>query len=195
MSDEPTLPTEQELKQLPLRAMVAYAVRCARRVQGILVATRQIPDYERHVNDVETALHAAESFCVGQLRNATEAVRAAAHAASYVASVESVDAEARDAAKFAMHPVYAAFASAQAAAHAASSSADDATAAGAAYDVAHAVADAYGAARASADAIEAARPAARREFDYLSKMELGDFPELGQTIDPSENGPLGPFWP
>ena len=37
--------------------------------------------------------------------------------------------------------------------------------------------------------------AARMDFSRLRGLGLGRFPEWGEPIDPSENGPLGPLWP
>jgi hypothetical protein len=37
--------------------------------------------------------------------------------------------------------------------------------------------------------------AARADYDRLRELNLGVYPELGQPIDPMENGPLGPLWP
>ncbi len=67
MSDQPSLPTEDDLKKLPLLAMVAYAVRCARRVQPMLDT---IPSFATHGAAVEQAISLAERFCVGKDLNA-----------------------------------------------------------------------------------------------------------------------------
>jgi hypothetical protein len=37
--------------------------------------------------------------------------------------------------------------------------------------------------------------AAWADYENLLNLDLGAFPELGQAIDPSESGQLGPLWP
>jgi hypothetical protein len=54
---------------------------------------------------------------------------------------------------------------------------------------------AYDAAAASAAAFDAAAYDATADFKALLELNLGLFMELGRPIDPSEKGPLGPFWP
>ena len=86
MSDQPSLPTDDELEKLPLRAVVAYAVQCARRVQppyygvaGVVMhlrytagangdtLTKRASETGDSTFDaaVEFAIQAAEEFCVG----------------------------------------------------------------------------------------------------------------------------------
>ena len=55
------LPNWEELRRLPLRAIVAYAVRYARRVQPLWQPCRA--DYDSQVETVERGLEAIESFC------------------------------------------------------------------------------------------------------------------------------------
>jgi len=55
MSDQPSLPTEDDLKKLPLLAIVAYAVRCARRVQPLLLRATGLPGHERNARGVDEA--------------------------------------------------------------------------------------------------------------------------------------------
>ena len=85
MSDQPSLPTEDDLKKLPLLAIVAYAVRCARRAQPVLDT---IPSFAMHGAAVEQAISLAERFCVGaDLNAAPDAAERAADAAGRAASV------------------------------------------------------------------------------------------------------------
>ena len=55
------LPTEEDLQRLTLRAIVAYATRCARMVEGSI----RIPDAERQ-GDIKSAITSAESIARGQ---------------------------------------------------------------------------------------------------------------------------------
>ena len=85
MSDQQSVPTEDDLKKLSLLAIVAYAVRCARRVQPILDT---IPSFATHGAAVEQAISLAERFCVGKdLNAAPDAAERAADAAGCAAAV------------------------------------------------------------------------------------------------------------
>ena len=181
------LPTQQDLKKLPLGAIVAYAARCARRVQPLYGRAAGIAELPKHTADVEGAIVLAEDFCL------SHAVSTPAYAAAYHARTAADAADAKDAAR-------AAAAAARAAAYAfdipksavydhsvyasrvAAEAADGAQAAARAAD------------HASAGA-QAAEAAARADFDRLLTLNQGTYPELGQPIDPTENGPLGPLWP
>jgi hypothetical protein len=37
--------------------------------------------------------------------------------------------------------------------------------------------------------------AARADYARLLQLNLGTFPELGEPVDTSDAGPLGPLWP
>jgi hypothetical protein len=144
--------TEDELRKLPLRAIVAFAGRCARRVQPLYSVAAGASDRLTHIHSVDRAINVAEIWAGGGAAD-----DAAARAAD----------------------------DARAAANADAAAADDATAAFAA-----------GLAALAADAAaRAADDAARRDYEALLALQLGDFPELGRPIDPSEAGPLGSFWP
>src|SRR5512135_3938747 len=200
-----TMSTEDlhdQLTELPLRAIVAFAVRCARRVQPlghVLTEYRQV--------EVEDAIASAEGFARGgkavraagaaaraanAARAAARAVDAARAAAAKAAAdsdwVDADDAEAADA--WAEAPVRAADAAACAAraanaARAADIAAADASAAGADADTARAAWD---------TGRDAARDAARGDLHRLRALDLGRPGTLGKPIDPAEDGPLGPLW-
>jgi hypothetical protein len=119
---------------------------------------------------------------------AADAARDAEAAADAAWDAEAAARDARDAA----------------AARAAEAAAGAARAARAARDAAWAAGDApWDAARAAeaaawvaGDAVGgAAGAAAQSDISKLSSLKLGDFPELGDPVDPSESGPLGPLWP
>jgi hypothetical protein len=121
------LPTEDELNGLPLRAIVAYAARCARRVQPLF----NVDSLEaEHKTAVEDAIRYAEG------------VAAAIDARAALGNVRAARA-----------------------------------------------------ANASAAASPLLVEAARADFKKLRALKLGRFPNLGQSIDPSENDPLGRLWP
>ena len=187
MPDTPELPTEEDLKKLPLGAIVAYAARCARRVQPLYARAVGIAELPKHEATVEGAISLAEEFCLSHV------VGAAAYDAAYDARTAAHAADAKEAA-------HAAAGAARAAAYAfdlpkcavydrpvyASRVATEAADA--------ALAAARAAAQASADAA-AVLAAARADFDRLLARNQGAYPELGQPLDPTESGPLGPLWP
>ena len=206
MPSRPKLPTIDDLKNLPLGAIVAYAVRCARRVQPLYGRAAGVPNFEQHEAAVERAISIAEDFCL------SHDVSVSAYAAAYGARDAADAAEAKDAAK-------AAAAAARAAAYAfdvpksavydhvlyASRVAAEAVdAAKAAARAAAQPASATTAAACSPDEDESDEnddedatqdAAARADYDRLLKLNPGAFPKLGQPIDATENGPLGPLWP
>lgn len=49
--------------------------------------------------------------------------------------------------------------------------------------------------RTAADARAAFEAACSADLAKLARLKLGAFPERGDPIDPSENGPLGLLWP
>src|SRR5271157_4842354 len=190
---------QDQLAKLPLRAIVAFAVRCARRVQPL---GRVLTEY-RQV-EVDDAIAIAEGFArggkavhaAGAAARAVDAARAAA--AKAAADSDWVDADDAEAAA----------AWADATARAADAAACAARAANAARAADIAAADAAAArADADADAAEdtahaawntgraASRTAARGDLQQLLALELGRPGTLGKPIDPAEDGPLGPLWP
>ena len=180
----------ERLARLPHHAVVAFAARCARRVQPLThVLSQQDQDA------IDRALASAEAFAKGA---------AAARAADTRAAARAADARAADAARTATRAADAAWADAARAADAAwataawatarAADADAVAAAAAAADwAAYAAAAADWAANAAARA--AARAAAASDLERLSALNPGEPDPLGAPIDPSEAGPLGPLWP
>jgi hypothetical protein len=194
--------TVEHLKQLPLRAIVAFAARCARRVEPL--AQRQEGDPEREDRGVaiETALRMAEDFAGGA---------DASPLPSVVAAIDGIAADPGG-------PLgsRSASGSAAAAAHAASSAwhamgireiecykppegrtkvdrerigtLEHVTVDLAALDAFTAAVEAYGAVGYYNEEFVAA---ALNDYDRLLRMSLGRYPELGEPIDPSPSGPLG----
>src|SRR5512135_813846 len=178
---------QDQLAKLPLRAIVAFAVRCARRVQPlghVLTEYRQV--------EVEDAIASAERFARGG--KAIHAAGAAARAADAArAAARAVDAARAAAAKAAADSDWVDAADAEAEAAWA-----DATVRAAAACAARA-ANAAAADAAAEDTTRAAwdtgRAAARGDLHRLLALELGRPGTLGKPIDPTEEGPLGPLWP
>ncbi|MBV8267584.1 MAG: hypothetical protein JO252_14765 [Planctomycetaceae bacterium] len=170
----------ERLAQLPHHAAVAFAARCARRVQPL---THALPQQGRDA--IDRASESAEAFAKGTADAAADAAAARADAAR--ADAARADAEAAVAAKAA--------GAARAGAEAAWADAADvarADAAGAA--AAWAAAAALVAGAAAADEA-AAWAAASSDLDRLIALKRGEPDTLGAPIDQSEAGPLGPLWP
>lgn len=60
------LPSRDEVAQLPLRAIVAYAARCARRAQPHYRLPEAHPDLRRHVSALDRTLALAEDLAADQ---------------------------------------------------------------------------------------------------------------------------------
>jgi len=161
------LPTEEELRALPRRAIVAYAARCARYVQPLYRSKD-----ERHVQAVEDAIALAERFAKGEPPRAGEASEA-------ILAMVLADSYAAYAARAAAKAVYAADA--------------DAEAARAGANAARAAAFAGGPAADAARRLLVI--SARADYERLRSICPQGFGELGEPIDPGENGPLGPLCP
>jgi len=187
MPNRPKLPTEDDLKRMPLGAIVAYAVRCARRVQPLYGCPAHVAELPKHEAAIEWAISLAEKFCL------SHEVKDAAYGAAYHAMDAADSAAAKAAAK-------AAAAAVRAAAYAfdlPKSAVYDqplyaSRVAAEAVEGAKAAARAAGHAAGGAGAFEAA---AQADFARLLQLKTGSYPKLGQPIDPTKNGPLGPLWP
>jgi hypothetical protein len=192
----------EDLKQLPLRAMVAFAVRCARRVEPLAQLPESDGRSEPRRVAIAEALRLAEAAARGDACPSAEAV------------VQAIDASCQ-AADVAPHCASAAEAAAQAA-HAAASlltvmeravedqelpqsarnvaaqkflgSLESTTADLTAMSAYTAAAEAYYAVGLANDDFMAA---SLNDYDTLTRLKLGRYPEPGEPIDPSPGGPLG----
>lgn len=178
------LPTANDLKQLPLGAIVAYAARSARRVQPLYACAGDTAEMAKHRAAVEGAIALAEAFC--HSHEVTASAYGAAYAAREAATGERASAAARAASGAARAAAYA-FDLPKSAVydHAVYASRVAAEAADAADAAARA---------AAAEGQAAIEAAARADFDRLRQLNSGTYPQLGYPLDPSEQGPLGPLW-
>jgi hypothetical protein len=178
--------TNEDLQKLPLRAIVAFAARCARRVQPIYQSratpndrTRldfEVETIERYARDESDTNHVA-------LVNSLTTSYTSSHSPTDPRSVRFLRA-ATNAAASAASAAYAHAAAVVPNSAAAAAYASDAAAA------ARSAADVYG-----RDSSDAADTGAFDDFRELIGSKLGRPGEAGQPIDPSESGPLGPLWP
>jgi hypothetical protein len=179
--------TEDDLKQLPLRAIVAFVARCARRVQPLYRLPEGCPRKAEHETGVDLVIQAAERFALGDLA-AYDAAYDAARAAVRAADNFILDVAIDEALEGELDVVLRAARAAHDVANAAYATLGYALDARPALDVAHV---AHVAARVAARAGDAAYT----DYENLLALRLSKFPDLGQAIDPSESGPLGPLWP
>ncbi len=185
----PKIPSAEDLKQIPLRALVAYAARCARRVH--ILFEGRVVDLEYRAK-VEGPIQIAERFARGDAGTGDDAWRSA------MAAGDAAIAAARAAGDADLEAVANAALEAAATALAALEADLGRETADARYRDAIERVVALGSAQAAWAAVAAwatAIDAAWADFDQLLKLHLGSFPELGQPIDPSESGQLGPLWP
>jgi hypothetical protein len=195
--------TADDLRKLPLRAIVAFAARCARRVEPIAQFPAGNPQQEaRHVA-IDNAIRLAEEIARGSactsidpVVKALEATRAtagvgigcecaaaaAAAAARTAATVWLVLDQRegdRDADRWTNTPEARSYLSRLE------------------KDTADIVAlDAFTAAVEAADAVafdDAFMRGAIQDYERLLGLHLGTNPQAGQPIDPSPDGPLGPL--
>ncbi len=195
--------TADDLKRLPLRAIVALATRCARRVERLAALPDGHPDAARVKAAVDEAMRVAETFARGEPCSSAEQAVAAIEAVHDAASGEIIRENAFAAIVRAVH----------ASATAARAVAEEhepaehrimgghgnqplAPVAGISADLA-----AMGAFTAALNAAEAVGSTdeftrwAAEDFRKLQELKLGHYPEAGDPVDPSPAGPLGPLWP
>lgn len=174
--------TEEELRQLPRWAVVAFAARCARRVQPLFTKYwAKAPD--EYVMTINTAITLAESSArVGR----ADAPVGRAHVAAGVVAYDAARPGAYEGVAYEgpIYPAAGAAAVARAAAGAAAAAAD-ANAGAAAADAAYAAA---GAARAYSFALAAIRP----DFELLKSLAAFEGWTPESPVDPDL---LGPLWP
>jgi hypothetical protein len=192
----------EDLKQLPLRAIAAFAARCARRVEHLALLPEHHPDAASCRAVVSGAIGLAEDFARGlpcKSRGAVvreaEAVREAAQGdlsrqdavaavvqAAYTAvtALDAVEARSDPGEAHLLGPPTATATSAHLA---------EVTADLAALNAYTSAVDAADAAGHSEEFIESMI----RDYQRLVRLELGSYPEAGKPVDPSPDGPLGPL--
>jgi hypothetical protein len=193
--------TPEDLKRLPLRAIVALAARYARRVEHLAVPSADHPEQERCRAAVTSAIRLAEDFAMGVSSPDIESVVREAEWCRSVVEADYVCSSATGAAVAAAH----AAATAQRAVDLRSEPAErhilgppeqnpfphlaDVTADLAARDAFVGALQAVGAERHD----DAFLRAAAADYENLVRLHLGNYPEPGEPIDPSPAGPLGPL--
>ena len=198
--------TPEDLKKLPLRAIVALSARCARRVEHQARLPDDHPENERCRSAVANAIRLAEDFAKGLSCPSLESVVREVEACRPVVVVE--DEFLRDIAMAAVVQAAHAAATALRALDLRGEPAErhlfgSAPGANPFPHLADVTAD-----QAARDAFTAAVEAAAalghtdhfmkgaiEDYEKLLRLDLGSYPQAGQPIDPSSNGPLGPLGP
>ena len=191
--------TTEDLKKLPLRAIVALAARCARRVEYLGLLPDGHPDLERSRTAIDNAIRLGEDFARGSPCRGVESVIREVEACQAAAQGDYVRETAVAAAVRAVHAAAAALEglglrdepaevsvmgtrSPNPFPHLADVAADLA-----ARDAFTAAVDAAGAPGHTDKLISGAV----LDDQGLLKLDLGSYPEAGKPIDPSPAGPLG----
>jgi hypothetical protein len=195
------LPSPDDLRKLPPRALMAFAARCCRRIQPLY----ELPHGQPHPTSLEEPLRAAEAFAkmsgpvtadaaarlAAALQHAANAAHYAAHAWSCVEPWEHRqrdDPAANAAASYAEEEAkgYRQRACDEAR-EAVKPVADDASA-----DVAAVAAQI---ARTATHVAATHVVAKTRSAVALDFVHLRELPGTLEACDPSDSGPLGPLWP
>jgi hypothetical protein len=194
----PNLSTE-DLKKLPLRAIVALAARCARRVESLSRPPHDHPDRDRCRTAVDGAIRLAEDFARGSPCPAVPTVIQEVEACRAIVQGEYVREAAIGAVVWTAHAAGAAMESLGLRDEPAEVSLLGTREPNPFPQLANVAADlaARDAFTAAVDAAVAAGfgdefiEGAMQDYQALLKLGLGSYPEAGEPIDPSPAGPLG----
>jgi hypothetical protein len=196
--------TIEHLQKLPLRAIVAFAARCARRVEPLAQLPEGHPERERRREAVAAALRMAEGFASGATVPPEESIVAAVDASRSIAGGPLTSANAAAAVAQAAHAAASAWhvtgspeaekdrppEERTAEARKLLGALAHVTADLAALNAFTAAAEAYGAVGLHNEGYVSA---ALHDYDELLRLQLGSYPALGAPIDPAPGGPLGPL--
>ena len=194
----PNVSTE-DLKKLPLRAIVALAARCARRVESLSLLPDGHEDRARCRTAIDSAIRLAEDFARGSPCRAVPPVIRDVEASRETAEGDYLRETAAAAVVWTAHAAAAALEATGLRDEPAEVNLIGARLPNPFPQLANVAADlaARDAFTAAVDAACAAGFAdefikgAMQDYQALLKLGLGRYPEAGQTIDPSPAGPLG----
>jgi hypothetical protein len=194
----PNLSTE-DLKKLPLRAIVALAARCARRVESLSLLPDDHPERDRCRTAIDGAIRLAEDFARGSSSPDLPTVIRDVEACRAIAQDEYVRDTAVGAVVWTSHAAAAAMEGLGLRDEPAEVSVMGTRQPNPFPRLANVAAD-----LAARDAFTAAVDAAvaagfgdefikrsMQDYQTLLKLKLGLYPDAGQPIDPSPAGPLG----
>ena len=195
--------TVEDLKKLPLRAIVAFAARCARRVESFAQFPADHPQHEARRLAIDNAIRLAEEISRGSACGPTDPVLQALDATRAI-SGGGVGCEcAATAAAEAAHTAATVWLALNPGESDRDANRWTNTARARSFlgrlanDTADVVAlDAFTAAVEAANAVaydDAFMRGAIHDYETLLGLRLGTYPQAGQPIDPSPDGPLGPL--
>ena len=195
--------TPEDLKKLPLRAIVALAARCARRVESLSLLPDGHEDRARCRTAIDGAIRLAEDFARGSPCRAVPSVIRDVEACRAIAQGDYVRETAVAAVVFSAHAAAAAIEGLGLRDEPAEVNLIGARLPNPFPQLANVAADlaARDAFTAAVDAAGAAghtdtfTKGAVQDYQALLRLGLGSFPEAGNPIDPSSRGPLGPREP
>ncbi|HUG90441.1 MAG TPA: hypothetical protein VML55_06390 [Planctomycetaceae bacterium] len=180
------LPGAADLKQLPLRALIAFTARCAKRAVAKYGVAPDHPDAESCRQAVRDAVRLASEFASGADPGLKEVLAVENGVVQAVLGARQL-ADVNPTAAFAANSAYAAIN----ATHLALESAGDPDAKSKAEQCAEVC-------KAAADAAVAADKTIKgtviRDWETLRQLGLGRFPAVGKPVDPDVFGPLGPLY-
>lgn len=194
--------TLEDLKTLPLRAMVAFAVRCARRVEHLAQLPEGDERREQRCVAIDGALRLAEAVARGDACPSAETVvqeidiiRQAVDVAPNCASAVAAAARVAHAAASLLTLIERAVedqdmpqSARNAETHKFLGALESSTADLTAMSAYTAAAEAYDAVGLANEHLVAA---SLNDYDKLCRLGLGHYPEPGEPIDASPSGPLG----
>ena len=194
--------TVEHLKKLPLRAIVAFAARCARRVEHLAQLPERHPQRESRRAAVEAALCVAEAYATGSDNPRDDSALAAIQAARGVADSPAGSEDATVAAAEAANAAESArrltgshesggespFEPKSAEVRKFLGGLATVTADLAALSAFTAAVEAFASVGYHNEDFVAA---ARTDYDTLVRLRLGHYPEAGAPVDPSPCRPLG----
>lgn len=193
--------TPEDLKKLPLRAIVALAARCARRVEPLALLPDDHPEKARSRTAVANAIRLAEDFANGSPGPSLESAVREVEACRAIVEGDFVRASAMGAAVLAAHAAATALRALDLRGQPEESHVLGPATPGPFPHLAEVTADlaARDAFTAALEAVGAAghtdhfTKGAVEDYEKLLRLDLGRYPEAGQPIDPSSRGPLGPL--
>jgi hypothetical protein len=195
--------TPEDLKKLPLRAIVALAARCARRVEHLALLPDDHPETERCQAAVANAILLADDFAKGLPCLSLESVVREVEACRTVAEDDFVRDSAMGAIVMAVHAAATALHALDLRGEREESHLFGAAKPDPLPHLADVTADlaARGAFLAALEAVGAEGHAdsfinaAVEDYEKLLRLDLGSYPQAGKPIDPSSRGPLSPLEP
>ena len=191
--------TPEDLKKLPLRAIVALAARCSRRVEHLARLPDPHPDCERCRVAMAKGIRLAEDFANGSPCSSAEIVVREIEECRAISKCEFAGDSAMATVVMTAHAAASALHACELCSECAQSHSVGSRKPDPIGHLADVTADlaARAAFTAAFEAVAAIGhsdsfiTAAIHDYEKLLRLELGKYPEAGEPVDPSSKGPLG----